>query len=116
MSKEIVDEVTKFYLRHDISSVRPGQSEVMKVRLEDGTQVELNKRLLTWNLWEAYQLCIEHLNELHEKAIITIPVKLGFTKFTLLRPQNVLLAGDGCTHNVCVCAIHQNTKLMLIGE
>ena len=39
--------------------------------------------------------------------------KVGFSKFCELRPKQCYLAGAGGTHAVCVCAIHQNFKLLL---
>ena len=42
--------------------------------------------------------------------------KIGFSKFAELRPQHCVLAGASGTHAVCVCTIHQNVKLMMIGE
>ena len=41
--------------------------------------------------------------------------KIGFSKFPELRPQHCVLAGASGTHAVCVCTIHQNVKLMMIG-
>ena len=42
-------------------------------------------------------------------------VKVGFAKFAELRPKECLLADQTGTHSVCVCTIHQNTKLMIEG-
>ena len=39
----------------------------------------------------------------------------GFSKFAELRPKHCVLAGASGTHSVCVCTIHQNVKLMMIG-
>ena len=36
-----------------------------------------------------------------------------FSKFCKLRPKNVVLPRESGAHSVCVCTIHQNTKLML---
>lgn len=37
------------------------------------------------------------------------------TRFVELRPKNVVSSGASDTHNVCVCTLHQNAKLMLEG-
>ena len=37
--------------------------------------------------------------------------KVGFNKFSELRPKECILAGASGTHTVCVCMIHQNQKL-----
>ena len=42
-------------------------------------------------------------------------VKVGFSKFAELRPKECVLAVPVGTHSVCVCAIHQNVKLMMAG-
>ena len=41
--------------------------------------------------------------------------KIGFSKFANLWPKHCILAGASGTHTVCVCTIHQNVKLMMIG-
>ena len=40
-------------------------------------------------------------------------IKIGFSKFALLRPKWCLPVGCSGSHNVCVCTYHQNVKLML---
>ena len=42
-------------------------------------------------------------------------MKIGFSKFAELRPRYCVLAGASGTHSVCVCTIHQNVKLMILG-
>ena len=42
-------------------------------------------------------------------------VKIGFSTFAALRPKECLLPGPAGTHQVCVCTIHQNIKLMIEG-
>ena len=53
--------------------------------------MQLEKRFVLCNLKNAYH----HFKELHPD------VKVGFSKFTQLRPKECVLAG---THSVCVCA------------
>jgi hypothetical protein len=43
-------------------------------------------------------------------------VKVGFLKFCEIRPRNIVTAGACATHSVCVCSIHKNLKLTLIGN
>ena len=38
--------------------------------------------------------------------------KIGFNKFSKLRPKQAVLAGASGTHTVCVCLIHQNNRFM----
>ena len=40
---------------------------------------------------------------------------VGFSKFADLCPKHCVLAGASGTHAVCVCTIHQNVKLMMVG-
>ena len=42
-------------------------------------------------------------------------VKCSFSKFAALRPKYCVLAGASGTHSVCVCAIHENVKLLVDG-
>ena len=42
-------------------------------------------------------------------------IKVGFSKFADFHPKHCVLAGASGTHSVCVCTIHQNVKLMMLG-
>ena len=42
-------------------------------------------------------------------------MKCSFSKFATLRPKHCVLAGSSGTHSVCVCAIHENVKLLIDG-
>lgn len=39
--------------------------------------------------------------------------ELSFSKFCDIRPKWCITVGASGSHSVCVCAIHQNVKLML---
>uniref|UniRef100_A0A0L8GGA7 Uncharacterized protein n=1 Tax=Octopus bimaculoides TaxID=37653 RepID=A0A0L8GGA7_OCTBM len=41
--------------------------------------------------------------------------KISFSKFAQIRPKECILADSAGTHNLCVCTIHQNVKLMISG-
>lgn len=71
----------------------------------DNKRIHVQKRLVLCNLKELYE---EYKNKFPNN-------KVGFSKFASLRPKNCILAGSSGTHSVCVCAIHQNLKLMLEG-
>ena len=100
------EEVKKFYLSDDISRVMPGMKNFVSVRGADGKRVHQPKRLLMCNLREAYR-------EFKER---NPGLKVGFSKFAQLRPAECVLAGASGTHSVCVCKIHQNVKLMMVGS
>ena len=72
----------------------------------EGKRVSRQKRLLLCNLKEAYH----HFKSLHPD------IRVGFSTFATLRPKECILAGASGTHSVCVCTLHQNTKLMFIGS
>ena len=67
-----------------------------------GEKIRKQKRLLLANLKELYR----------EFKIRNPGTKIGFSRFSSLRPKYCVLAGAAGTHNVCVCTICENTKLM----
>ena len=74
----------------------------MKINEE---KLQVQNRLVLSNLKEIYCCFIE------KNPGITI----GFSKFADLHNKNCILVGASDTHSVCVCTIHQNVKLMIIG-
>ena len=98
------EEIKRFYLSDDVSRVMPGKKDFVSVVQVQGKRVHQQKRLLLCNLREAYR----EFKERHPN------LKIGFTKFAMLRPRESVLAGAGGTHSVCVCTIHQNVKLMIV--
>ena len=105
LSQATLELVKSFYHHDDVSRVMPGKKDFVSSRNDDGEKVHLQKRLVLCNLKEAYH----HFKELHPN------VKVGFSKFTQLRPKECVLAGTTGTHSVCVCVSHQNVKLMIAG-
>ena len=102
--QEIVDRVTSFYKREDISREMPGIKDKVSVMV-NGQRVSRTKHLILSNLKEVYQ-----------KFKDVFPgTEIGFSKFASLRPKECVLAGASGTHSVCVCTIHQNVKLMIHG-
>ena len=78
-----------------------GKKDFVSVR-QGEQRVHIQKRLVLSSLKEVYQLFKDRF-----------PV--GFSKFAELRPKHCILAGASGTHSVCVCTIHQNVKLMMLG-
>lgn len=101
--EETVNSVTNFYERDDISRIMPGLKDFLSIKQENGERKHVQKRLLLADLHEIFYLYKKE----HEH------VKIGFTKFTQLRPPYCVLAGSSGTHNVCVCVYHENIKLLL---
>ena len=104
LSVEVTDLVQSFYESDDISRMMPGKKDYVSVR-QGEKRVHVQKRLVLCNLREVYQIFKEKF-----------PTKIiGFSKFAELRPKHCILAGASGTHAVCVCTIHQNVKLMMLG-
>lgn len=102
----IEEEIKHFYLSDEISRVMPGKKDFISVvQVQGGKRVHQQKRLLLCNLREAYR----EFKQRHPD------LKIGFTKFAMLRPRECVLAGASGTHSVCVCVLHQNVKLMMLG-
>ena len=100
----IIEQVKRFYESDDVSRQMPGKKDCVAMNV-NGKKTTVQKRLILCNLKECYQ-------KFKEKSVANI----GFSKFASLRPRNVVLPGGSGTHTVCVCAIHQNVKLMLDGS
>ena len=99
-----VQLVTDFYQSDGISRMMPGKKDCISMKV-NGEKVCVQKRLLLSNMREAHKLFqVDHFG-----------VKIVLTKFMELRPKNVELAGASGTHNVCVCMLHQNVKLLFEG-
>ena len=95
-------EVKNFYENDENSRMLPGKKDVVSAKV-DGKRVLIQKRLLLNDLKSLYALFKEKNPSL----------EVGFSTFAKLRPINCIYAGASGTHNVCVCTIHENCKLML---
>ena len=104
LATETTDLVQSFYEYDEVSRMLPGKKDFVSVK-QEGKQVHVQKRLILSNLKEVYQLFKEKF-----------PTdSIGFSKFAELRPKHCILAGASGTYAVCVCTIHQNVKLMMLG-
>ena len=104
LAQHIVDLVTEFYENDDVNRMMPGMKDFVSV-IKAGVRVHVQKRLVLCNLKELY----------HRFKSTNPTEQIGFSKFAELRPKHCVLAGASGTHSVCVCTIHQNVKLMIIG-
>lgn len=102
LSNEVIEDVIKFYEDDQISRMCPGAKDFVSVKLGDRREHK-QKRLILCNLKEVYGL----FKERHQNH------KIGFSKFCELRPKWCVTVSSSGSHNVCVCVIHQNTKLMI---
>ena len=103
LSNETITMVQNYYESDDISRVMPGKKDCISVKVDD-RRILVQKRLLLGNLKEVYQQFKDQFPA----------EKIGFSRFAELRPKHCVLAGASGTHAVCVCTIHQNTKLMMV--
>ncbi|XP_044594836.1 uncharacterized protein LOC123272201 [Cotesia glomerata] len=105
ITNEVKLKVENFYNDDEYSAPMPGIKDFVSIRSDDGNRIHVQKRLILSNLKELYQ-CFHETNPTE---------KIGFSKFASLRPKHCILAGASGTHTICVCTIHQNVKLMMLG-
>ena len=83
----------------------PGQKDTKSVKI-NGQKSVYQKRLIMGNL-----------KEIFKKFMFENPdIKIGFSSFATFRLAHCVLAGVGGTHSVCVCPIHENMKLIALGN
>lgn len=88
-----------FYL-DEFSRVMPGLNDCKSV-VVNGKRELKQKRLL-----------LNTVNEIYESFKAAHPnMKIGLTKFFLLKPKECISANNHGTHNICVCKYHSNAKL-----
>ena len=102
LGQATVDKVIAIYVSDEFSRMCPGQKEYVTIRV-DGQKIQKQKRLLLINLKEMYEQF--KMRESQEK--------IGISKFCELRPRWCVTVGSRGSHSVCVCAIHQNVKLLV---
>ncbi|XP_066585899.1 uncharacterized protein [Prorops nasuta] len=105
LSNDIKLKVLEFYLDDEVSVNMPGMKDYLSIRNDNGKREHIQKRLILCNLKELYKLFEMRYPD----------YRLGFSKFASFRPQHCVLAGSSGTHTTCVCAMHQNVKLMILG-
>lgn len=105
-STETIEKVKQFYEEDEVSRVMPGKKDCIIIRNKiTGIKEYKQKRLLLNTISELYELWKEKYGKEGN-------LKIGKSKFAELRPAHCVLPGTPGTHNICVCAIHENTKLM----
>ncbi|XP_047123804.1 uncharacterized protein LOC124806738 [Hydra vulgaris] len=94
-----VQLVKTFYKDDEHSCIMPGKKDYVSIK----KNVHMQKRLLLCNLKELF-VAFKTKNP---------EIKIGFSRFCTLRIKWCITVGASGTHSVCVCAIHQNLKLLL---
>ena len=100
LSPEVKQKVYLFYVQDSVSRQSPGKKDFV-VCWKNGKKQHLQKRHLLLSLREAHALFLKENPE----------VKIGLSKFSSLRPLNVLLSSE-IPRNVCLCQYHENIKLI----
>lgn len=105
LSNETISLVQQFYEDDNVSSCMLGKKDYVSICIDEDEKIHCQKRLI-----------LSNLKELHRFFQSTYPeTKIGFSAFASLRPKHCVLAGGSGTHTICVCSIHQNIKLMMLG-
>ena len=107
LSDEVKSAVKAFYLSNDTTWQAPGRKDRIIIR-EVGSDGKVEKRT------EQTRYMLMSLREAHTKYGEEHPSQnIGFSKFCELRPQNIKCL-DHLPHHVCVCAYHENVRLLLL--
>ena len=104
VGKETEMKIVSFYSRDDISWAAPGMKDSQVVKSSNGVKDVQQKRFLTMNIMEAFQLFKAENRD----------VDVGKSKFFTLRPQHIQLMAN-IPHNVCICKQHGNIDSLLQG-
>lgn len=83
----------------------PGAKDFVTTKNDKGDKIKIQKRLLLGPLREIYAILKER----------DVGFKVGFSTFAILRPIQCVFVKSAGTHTVCVCTIHQNVKLSILG-
>ena len=99
---EEVQKIQDFYRRDDISRMCPGRKDFVSVKTDRGRE-HIQKRVLICNLKEVHQMfCAEN------------SIKVSFSKFCSLRPEEVVLTVQK-GQEVCQCEYHENIEMCVEG-
>ena len=101
LAAETIEAVKNFYTRDDISRMALGKRDAVTIKDHEGKK-KLQKRHLYMSIKEPYGVFKDKNPN----------VKIGLTKFSTLRPLNVLLTSQ-TPSNVCTCPYHQHMFLAL---
>ena len=100
LDSSVIQKVHAFYEMDSISRQSPGRKD-FAVFWKNGEKKHLQKRHLLFYLREVHTLFLKD----------NPTVKIGLSKFSSLRPVNVLLS-SAMPRNVCCCQYHEDIKLL----
>ena len=99
LSEETKEFATNFYQDEEVTQVMPGKKDCISV----SKNVHKQKHLVLYNFKELFSMFKTRYPS----------TTVGFSFFCSSIPKWCVLAGASGTHAVCVCTIHQNTKLLI---
>lgn len=107
LSEEITKKVTALYESDELSWQAPGKKDRVIYRTKDEStgktfKTEVQARYMLMSISEAHKIFSEKN-----------PNSIGLAKFSSLRPKHCKLF-DSIPHSVCVCAYHENVRLLLL--
>uniref|UniRef100_A0A6P7F2F6 Uncharacterized protein LOC114325877 n=1 Tax=Diabrotica virgifera virgifera TaxID=50390 RepID=A0A6P7F2F6_DIAVI len=105
ISSEIKQLVINYYLNEEHVYTCPGKKDYVSVRDSEGKKIFIQKKMLLYTVHDVYLKFIEDYT-----GYENLP---KFSYFASLKPAECIHAGDPGSHNICVCAEHQNVKLKL---
>ena len=100
ISTQIISKVKAYYMLDSISRQAPGKKDFV-TSWKSGKKEHLQKRHMMLSLKETHALFLKDNPD----------VKIGLSKFSSLRPENVLLSSE-MPVNVCLCSYHENIQLI----
>ena len=102
MTAEEVQQIQDFYRPDDISRMCPGRKDFVNVKTDKGCE-HRQKRVLICNL-----------KEVHQMFRAENSLKVSFSKFCSLRPEEVVLTVQK-GQEVCQCKYHENIEMCVEG-
>lgn len=98
LPQSTIQKVNKFFYDDDISRASPNAKDFVVVK-QNGERKRISVKHLMFPIKEVHGMfCLENPDE-----------KIGLSKFSSLRPNNVLSC-QKMPHNVCCCQIHENMR------
>jgi hypothetical protein len=94
--------VQDFFVSDEVSKMLPGKKDFVNDRDENGKKVQVQKRMLLYTLKNSFEMFKENHPD----------TKVGWSKFTQLRPRQVVFPGSPGTLAMCICLIHVNPEMM----
>lgn len=106
VSDELNQRIKNYFANDENVYTCPGRKDYVSIIDENGKKMFVQKKLLLYTVHDLY-LKFKDEYEGPEK----VP---SYSYFFSLKPAECIHAGDSGSHNICLCAQHENVKLKLI--